>query len=36
MVDDLVGNPAVVLQDVVVLGAGGCREFLGNGLFKGG
>ena len=32
MIDLLVGDAAVVLQDVVVLGAGGLNELLGDGL----
>ena len=32
MIDLMVGNPAVVLQDVVVLGAGGQGDLLGYGL----
>lgn len=35
MIDDLVGVPAVVLQDIVVLGAGGYGELLADGLVEG-
>lgn len=31
MINDLMGQPAVVLQDVVVLGAAGLCDFLGHG-----